>query len=78
MQELPQHMRRESDVPKLLNLIIKGGGPQGIERPLGQLSRLITKGQICDFQCMWLLDGLGIISKVIKTGMAEFSEISKR
>lgn len=34
MQPVPAYMKRESDVPKLLGIIKKGGGTQGIERPL--------------------------------------------
>lgn len=71
-------MKRESQVPKFLNLVGKGGGPQGLERPLGQLLRLIAKGQICDFQCFWLLDGLGTITNVISKGMESNTDISKR
>lgn len=79
LQPLPLHMKRESQVPKYLNLIKKGGGAQGIERPLGQLLRLIAKAQVADFQCFLLLDGLGNITQnVIVKGMQEDNEISKK
>lgn len=78
LQQLPAHMRRDSQVPKLLALITKGGGPQGIERPLGQLLREMAKGQIYDFQCMWLLNGIGTITNVIQTGMEMNSDVSRR
>lgn len=78
MQAVPAYMKRESDVPKLLGLIKKGGGAQGIERPLGQLLRLLSKAQVFDFQCFWLLDGLGVLSQVINDGMVPNSELSRR
>lgn len=78
MQPLPAQAKKDSQVHKLLNMITKGGGPLGIERPLGQLLRQIAKAEIADFQSMWLLDGLGIISNVIQKGMQDNSEISKR
>lgn len=77
-QQLPAYMRRDSEVPKLLAIIKKGGGPQGIERPLGQLLRLIAKAQVFDFQCFWLLDGLGVVTKVIEDGMQQNSDISRK
>lgn len=78
MQAVPAYMKRESDVPKLLGVIKKGGGAQGIERPLGQLLRLLTKAQVFDFQCFWLLDGLGALAQVINEGMTANSEVSRR
>ena len=76
---LPLHLKRESQVPKYLNLVTKGGGAQGIERPLGQLLRLIAKAQAADFQCFLLLDGLGNIAQnVITKGMQEDADISKK
>ncbi|XP_063697590.1 S phase cyclin A-associated protein in the endoplasmic reticulum-like [Culicoides brevitarsis] len=78
MQPLPAHVKKDSQVHKLLNMITKGGGPLGIERPLGQLLRQISKAEIADFQSMWLLDGLGTISNIIQKGMQDNSDISKR
>lgn len=78
MQAVPAYMKRESDVPKLLGVIKKGGGAQGIERPLGQLLRLLSKAQVFDFQCFWLLDGLGVLAQVISDGMTPNSEVSRR
>lgn len=78
MQQVPAYMKRESDVPKLLGIIKKGGGTQGIERPLGQLLRLLTKAEVFDFQCFWLLDGLGVLGQVINDGMIPNSEVSRR
>uniref|UniRef100_A0A0P6IY67 Cyclic nucleotide-binding domain-containing protein n=1 Tax=Aedes aegypti TaxID=7159 RepID=A0A0P6IY67_AEDAE len=78
LQPLAPQIRKQSQVPKLLNTIVKGGGPLGVERPLGQLLRLMAKAEVVDFQSMWLLDGLKIISDVIQQGMEPNSEISKR
>lgn len=78
MQQVPAYMRRDSDVPKLLGIIKKGGGAQGLERPLGQLLRCLTKAQVFDFQCFWLMDGLGALAQVISDGMKPNSEISRR
>lgn len=78
MQQVPAYMKRESEVPKLLGIIKKGGGTQGIERPLGQLLRLLVKAQVFDFQCFWLLDGLGILAQVIIDGMTPNSEVSRK
>lgn len=81
MEALPAYIRRESDVPKLLGLIRKGGGAQGLERPLGQLLRLMAKAQVYDYQCFWLLDGLGVIGKVIQTVVEpspQYDEVSRK
>uniref|UniRef100_W4VRF2 Cyclic nucleotide-binding domain-containing protein n=1 Tax=Corethrella appendiculata TaxID=1370023 RepID=W4VRF2_9DIPT len=78
LQPLSPQIRRQSQVPKLLNTIIKGGGPVGVERPLGQLLRLIAKAEVVDFQSMWLLDGLKTISEIIQKGMEANSDVSKR
>lgn len=76
---MPLHMKRESQVPKYLNLVNKGGGSQGLERTLGHLLRIMAKGQVFDFQCFLLMDGLGTItSTVINPGMQEDSEVSKK
>ncbi|XP_052564886.1 S phase cyclin A-associated protein in the endoplasmic reticulum isoform X2 [Culex pipiens pallens] len=78
LQPLTPQIRKQSQVPKLLNSIVKGGGPVGVERPLGQLLRLMAKAEVVDFQSMWLLDGLKTIADVIEQGMEPNSEISKR
>lgn len=79
MEQVPAYIRRDSEVPKLLAIIKKGGGPQGIERPLGQLLRLIAKAQVFDYQCFWLMDGLGVISQVIQNVTeSQMSEVSRR
>ncbi|XP_062545651.1 uncharacterized protein LOC134212117 [Armigeres subalbatus] len=78
LQPLAPHIRKQSQVPKLLNTIVKGGGPLGVERPLGQLLRLMAKAEVVDFQSMWLMDGLKTISDVIQLGMEPNSEVSKR
>ncbi|XP_055541837.1 S phase cyclin A-associated protein in the endoplasmic reticulum [Wyeomyia smithii] len=78
MQPLAPQIRKQSQVPKLLGTIVKGGGPLGVERPLGQLLRLMAKAEVVDFQSMWLLDGLKTIADLIQTGMEPNSEVSKR
>ncbi|XP_053693788.1 S phase cyclin A-associated protein in the endoplasmic reticulum [Sabethes cyaneus] len=78
MQPLAPQIRKQSQVPKLLGTIVKGGGPLGVERPLGQLLRLMAKAEVVDFQSMWLLDGLKTIADVVQTGMEPNSEVSKR
>lgn len=79
LEQVPSYMKRDSEVPKLLSIIKKGGGSQGIERPLGQLLRIMAKVQVVDYQCFWLLDGLCVISKIIRNvaDPAE-NEISRR
>lgn len=71
-------MKRDSQVPKFLNLVIKGGGAQGLERQLGQLLRIMAKANITDFQCFWLMDGLGVLTNVLVQGMENNTEISKK
>lgn len=79
LQPVPLHMKRESQVPKYLNLVNKGGGTQGLERALGQLLRIMAKAQVFDFQCFLLMDGLGTISSnVIIKGMQEDADVSKK
>uniref|UniRef100_A0A1I8NHE2 S phase cyclin A-associated protein in the endoplasmic reticulum N-terminal domain-containing protein n=1 Tax=Musca domestica TaxID=7370 RepID=A0A1I8NHE2_MUSDO len=79
LQPVPLHMKRESQVPKYLNLVNKGGGSQGLERALGHLLRIMAKAQVFDFQCFLLMDGLGtIISAVITPGMQDESDVSKK
>lgn len=78
LEQAPGYMRRDSDVPKLLNTIRKGGGPQGMERPLGQLLRLIAKPSVFDFQCLWLMDGLGALTDVIRNAFEPGSELSRK
>ncbi|XP_054084108.1 calponin homology domain-containing protein DDB_G0272472 isoform X2 [Zeugodacus cucurbitae] len=78
-QPVPLHMKRESQVPKYLNLVSKGGGSQGLERAVGQLLRLMSKAQVFDFQCFLLMDGLGVITtNVISKSMEENNDIPKR
>ncbi|XP_037882095.1 S phase cyclin A-associated protein in the endoplasmic reticulum isoform X2 [Glossina fuscipes] len=79
LQPVPLHMKRESQVPKYLNLVNKGGGAQGLERALGQLMRIMSKAQVFDFQCFLLMDGLGALAtNVIAKSMQEDSEVSKK
>ncbi|XP_058819501.1 calponin homology domain-containing protein DDB_G0272472 isoform X2 [Topomyia yanbarensis] len=78
MQPLAPQIRKQSQVPKLLGTIVKGGGHLGVERPLGQLLRLMAKAEVVDFQSMWLLDGLKTIADLIQIGMEPNSEVSKR
>ncbi|XP_058447006.1 calponin homology domain-containing protein DDB_G0272472 [Malaya genurostris] len=78
MQPLTPQIRKQSQVPKLLSTIVRGGGPLGVERPLGQLLRLMAKAEVVDFQSMWLLDGLKTISDLVQMGMEPNSEVSKR
>uniref|UniRef100_A0A1A9WJ40 S phase cyclin A-associated protein in the endoplasmic reticulum N-terminal domain-containing protein n=1 Tax=Glossina brevipalpis TaxID=37001 RepID=A0A1A9WJ40_9MUSC len=79
LQPVPLHMKRESQVPKYLNLVNKGGGAQGLERALGQLMRIMSKAQVFDFQCFLLMDGLGTLAmNVIAKSMQEDSEVSKK
>ncbi|EDW03943.1 GH11520 [Drosophila grimshawi] len=81
LDALPAHLKRDSNVPKLLNLVVKGGGAQGLDRTLGNLLRVIPKAQTCDFQAFLNMDGLGILaSHVISKGMddANNTEISKK
>lgn len=78
MEKVPSYIRRDSEVPKLLAITKKGGGQQGIERPLGQLLRIIAKAQVYDYQCFWLMDGLGTVSNVLKQHEESSSDISRK
>lgn len=78
LEQTPGYMRRDSDVPKILGIIRKGGGPQGMERPLGQLLRLIAKPAVFDFQCLWLMDGLGVLAEVIKNALEPNNDLSRK
>ncbi|KAH8352993.1 hypothetical protein KR084_008020 [Drosophila pseudotakahashii] len=79
LEPLPPYLKRDSTVPKLLNLVVKGGGAQGLDRNLGNLLRVIPKAQTCDFQAFLCMDGLGILANhVIGKGMDENSEISRK
>ncbi|XP_055686257.1 S phase cyclin A-associated protein in the endoplasmic reticulum [Lutzomyia longipalpis] len=78
MPPLASHFRRDSEVPKILNIMNKGGGPQGMERPLGQLLRLVAKAQAADFHCMLSLNALELIVKVVEDGIKPHSEYSKK
>lgn len=81
-KELPalqNHHRRDSEVPKLMNLLQKHkGGTQGYERPLGQLLRIVSKAQTADFHCMLSMDTLGVVAGIIKEGCEDNSTISRR
>lgn len=78
MPVLQSHHRRDSEVPKLMGALNKGGGPQGHERPLGQLFRIVSKAQPADFHCMLSLDTLGVLARIIKDGSEANSEISRK
>ncbi|XP_055381658.1 S phase cyclin A-associated protein in the endoplasmic reticulum [Condylostylus longicornis] len=75
---VPIHIKRESQVPKFLNLVNKGGGPLGMERQFNQLLRIIGKGQVNDFQCFWLLDGLGTVASFLTKAIENADELNTR
>jgi hypothetical protein len=57
-------------VPKLLQFVKNGEvGKSGLgpERPIGQIIRLIEKGDTKDFQAFWLMDGLGTLEELISS-----------
>lgn len=76
--KVPLYMKNNSCVPKILALMRRGGGPQGMERPLGQLTRIAAKPEVYDFQCLWLMDGLGVLAEVIKDALEPNSELSRK
>ncbi|XP_022229654.2 S phase cyclin A-associated protein in the endoplasmic reticulum [Drosophila obscura] len=77
MEATPAYVKRDSTVPKLLNMIIKGGGPQGMERTLGNLLRVLPKAQTCDFHAFLCMDALGILTNhVITEGLKQNTEVS--
>uniref|UniRef100_A0A182N8P7 SCAPER_N domain-containing protein n=1 Tax=Anopheles dirus TaxID=7168 RepID=A0A182N8P7_9DIPT len=79
MSPLAPAIRKQSQVPRLLSTIAKGGsGMLGVERPIGQLLRLIAKAEVADFQSLWLLDGLSTIASVIETGLSPGTDVSKK
>lgn len=81
MAELPvlqSHHRRDSEVPKLMNLLNKGGGQHGPERPLAQLLRIVSKAESADFHCMLSMDTLGVISKLVQEGAEPNSDVSRK
>lgn len=78
LDPVPLHLKRESQVPKFLNLVTKGGGAQGLERQLGQLLRIMAKANTTDFLSFWLMDGLGVLTNVLIQGMEINTEISKK
>lgn len=78
LEPVPLYMKRDSAVPKILTLIKKGGGPQGMERPLGQLARTVAKAEVFDFQCIWLMDGLGALAATIKDAIEPNTETSRK
>ncbi|XP_061512013.1 S phase cyclin A-associated protein in the endoplasmic reticulum [Anopheles gambiae] len=79
LNPLAPSIRKQSQVPRLLGAIAKGGnGVLGVERPIGQLIRLIAKAEVADFQSLWLLDGLGTIASVIENGLSPGTDVSKK
>lgn len=78
LDPVPMYMRRDSTVPKILGMMRKGGGPQGMERPLNQLTRIVAKPEVFDFQCLWLLDGLGVLANVIQNAIEPNSDLSRK
>ncbi|XP_035774291.1 titin homolog isoform X2 [Anopheles albimanus] len=79
LNPLTPSFRRQSQVHRLLGTVAKGGsGTIGVERPIGQLLRLIAKAEVADFQSLWLLDGLGTIAKVIENGLCAGTDVSRR
>uniref|UniRef100_A0A182SDR3 SCAPER_N domain-containing protein n=1 Tax=Anopheles maculatus TaxID=74869 RepID=A0A182SDR3_9DIPT len=78
LNPLASSIRKQSQVPRLLGTIAKGGsGVLGVERPIGQLLRLIAKAEVADFQSLWLLDGLSTIATVIENGLTPGTDVSK-
>lgn len=78
LEPAPLYMKRDSEVPKILSTIRRGGGAQGMERPLGQLSRTVAKAEVFDFQCLWLMDGLGVLATTIKSALEPNTELSRK
>ncbi|XP_052893731.1 S phase cyclin A-associated protein in the endoplasmic reticulum [Anopheles moucheti] len=79
LNPLAPSIRKQSQVPRLLSTIAKGGnGMLGVERPIGQLLRLIAKAEVADFQSLWLLDGLSTIATVIENGLNPGTDVSKK
>uniref|UniRef100_A0A2M3Z3B0 Putative s phase cyclin a-associated protein in the endoplasmic reticulum isoform x1 n=1 Tax=Anopheles braziliensis TaxID=58242 RepID=A0A2M3Z3B0_9DIPT len=79
LNPLTPSIRRQSQVQRLLGTVAKGGsGTLGVERPIGQLLRLIAKAEVADFQSLWLLDGLGTIAKVIENGLCPGTDVSRK
>uniref|UniRef100_A0A182VSZ3 SCAPER_N domain-containing protein n=1 Tax=Anopheles minimus TaxID=112268 RepID=A0A182VSZ3_9DIPT len=79
LNPLAPAIRKQSQVPRLLCTIAKGGsGMLGVERPIGQLLRLIAKAEVTDFQSLWLLDGLSTIATVIENGLTPGMDVSKK
>ncbi|XP_049536689.1 S phase cyclin A-associated protein in the endoplasmic reticulum [Anopheles darlingi] len=79
LNPLTPSIRRQSQVQRLLSTVAKGGsGTLGVERPIGQLLRLIAKAEVADFQSLWLLDGLGTIAKVIENGLYPGTDVSRK
>uniref|UniRef100_A0A2M4B8P6 Putative s phase cyclin a-associated protein in the endoplasmic reticulum isoform x1 n=1 Tax=Anopheles marajoara TaxID=58244 RepID=A0A2M4B8P6_9DIPT len=79
LNPLTPSVRRQSQVQRLLGTVAKGGsGTLGVERPIGQLLRLIAKAEVADFQSLWLLDGLGTIAKVIENGLCPGTDVSRK
>lgn len=72
------YMKRDSSVPKILATMKRGGGTLGMERPLGQLTRIVAKPEVFDFQCLWLMDGLGTLADIIKSALEPNTELSRK
>jgi hypothetical protein len=77
LPELANNHRKQSQIPKLLNTIKKGGSSFGVEREFGKVIRIIEKSSVVDYHCLWLLDGLGILSSTIEDGLQPNTEISR-
>lgn len=75
---LQSHHRRDSEVPKLMNLLNKGGGPYGYERPLAQLLRIVSKAQPADFHCILSMDTLGVIARIVEEGAEPNSATTRK
>lgn len=78
LDSVPMYMKRDSSVPKILATIKRGGGALGMERPLGQLARIAAKPEVFDFQCLWLMDGLGTLVEIIKSALEPNTELSRK
>lgn len=78
LDAVPVYMKRDSSVPKILATMKRGGGALGMERPLGQLNRIVAKPEVFDFQCLWLMDGLGTLTEIIKDALEPNTELSRK
>lgn len=78
LDTVPVYMKRDSSVPKILATMKRGGGTLGMERPLGQLARIAAKPEVFDFQCLWLMDELGVLADIIKSALEPNTELSRK